>query len=199
MGLYYNIIIHIVHAGAPGSGKSTLSNDLLAAIPDSVVVPMDGFHYYREELDKFEDPVEAHRRRGAHWTFNAEKFVSCVSEARRSECGVFPSFDHAAKDPKENSIEVKPSHKVVIVEGLYLLLDTPPWNSIKDLLDVTIFLDCPEEELKRRLVKRHMASMGLSAEEALDRVVGSDLINAIEVMACNDRADCVICGDMLSV
>ena len=181
-------------AGAPGSGKSTLSTDLLAAIPGAVVVPMDGFHYYRAELDKFENREEAHRRRGAHWTFNAEKFVSGISDARRSGSGVFPSFDHAAKDPKEDSIEVKPSHKVVIVEGLYLLMDLPPWNAIKDLLDVTFFLDCPEEEIKRRLVGRHMESMGLSAEEAVNRVVGSDLINAVEVMACKDRADCVIDG-----
>lgn len=39
------------------------------------VVPMDGFHYYRHELDTFKDPQLAHKFRGAHYTFNVDKFA----------------------------------------------------------------------------------------------------------------------------
>lgn len=35
-------------------------------------------HPIRKELDAMDDPMEKHRRRGAHWTFNAQKFVSDV-------------------------------------------------------------------------------------------------------------------------
>ena len=52
-------------AGAPGSGKSTLSQALQKRLGEmAVVVPMDGYHYYRRELDRMTDPGEAHRRRG---------------------------------------------------------------------------------------------------------------------------------------
>jgi pantothenate kinase len=55
---------------------------------------MDGYHYYRSELDAMDDPAELHRRRGAHWTFNADRFIREMKEARAAGAGAFPSFDH---------------------------------------------------------------------------------------------------------
>ncbi len=43
---------------------------------------MDGYHYYRHELDYFDDPEEAHERRGAAFTFNAKKFVDDMIQAK---------------------------------------------------------------------------------------------------------------------
>ena len=69
----------IALAGAPGSGKSTLSKEL-ARVLDShgiatTVIPMDGFHLYRRELDQMPNAAEAHAKRGSHWTFNATRLV----------------------------------------------------------------------------------------------------------------------------
>ena len=36
--------------------------------------------------------------------------------------GLFPSFDHAVGDPKEAEIQIEPHHRVVLIEGNYLLL-----------------------------------------------------------------------------
>ena len=36
--------------------------------------------------------------------------------------GHFPSFDHAVGDPKEAEIHIKPQHRIVLIEGNYLLL-----------------------------------------------------------------------------
>ena len=65
-----------------GSGKSTLAKRLegringLPSLPSPIckAVGMDGYHYTRQQLDAFEDPVMAHKRRGAHFTFDAEAF-----------------------------------------------------------------------------------------------------------------------------
>jgi pantothenate kinase len=69
----------IALAGAPGSGKSTLSKEVASSLMSrgisTTVVPMDGFHYYRSELDKMPNAVEAHAKRGSHWTFNATRLV----------------------------------------------------------------------------------------------------------------------------
>ena len=115
-------------AGGPGSGKTMTAgllcdriNALLcgggggsdssgaAPAPACAVVPMDGFHYYRRQLDAMPDPQLAHARRGAHWTFDAEKFVACVARVRDGGGGggdggggggavLVPSFDHAVGD-----------------------------------------------------------------------------------------------------
>ena len=46
-----------------------------------------------------------------------------VTESRQiAGEGHFPSFDHAVGDPKEAEIHIKPQHRVVLIEGNYLLL-----------------------------------------------------------------------------
>lgn len=167
---------------------------LIRAFPPGLaaVVPMDGFHYYRRELDQFEDPVEAHRRRGAHWTFNADRFVSSLEAARASGVGSFPSFDHSVGDPVEADVHVTAAHEIVVVEGLYLLLDIEPWCRIRGLADLSVFVDCPVDQLQERLVRRHMDALGLSKEEAIDRAKNSDLVNAIEIVESKKNAHLIV-------
>ena len=153
---------------------------------------MDGFHYYKSKLDQFPDPSQAHKRRGAHWTFDASKFVYALQSAREGGSGDFPSFDHAVGDPVENAIQVTQSNKVVIVEGLYLLLNIPPWDRIKSFLHVCFYLDCPETDLIERLTNRHMETMKLTAADARNRAVFNDIPNSITVIESKDRADIIL-------
>ena len=41
-----------------------------------------GFHFYQRQLDTFPDPQQAHARRGAHFTFDADGFVRAVTQIR---------------------------------------------------------------------------------------------------------------------
>ncbi|CAB1121265.1 unnamed protein product [Ectocarpus sp. CCAP 1310/34] len=169
-------------AGAPGSGKTTLAAEVCQRVQSeeisAICLPMDGYHLYRRELDLLPDPREAHRRRGAHWTFDGRRFLSELGDARRSGSGSFPGFDHARGDPVENQWVVQPSHSVVIVEGNYLLLKgVDPWDQVGGLFDVTWAIRCPPEVCGERVRRRHM-STGLGEEEACARVEGNDLPNA---------------------
>ena len=69
----------IALAGAPGSGKSTFSQHLAQTLNargiTTSVIPMDGFHFYRRELDAMQNAAEAHAKRGSYWTFNATRLV----------------------------------------------------------------------------------------------------------------------------
>lgn len=57
-------------AGVPGSGKTTLVSTLVEHVNRDcgnevcASLPMDGFHFYRHQLDKMPNPTEAHKRRG---------------------------------------------------------------------------------------------------------------------------------------
>ena len=94
----------------------------------AIVTSMDGFHYYRAELDQMPDPALAHARRGAAFTFNAQRFVDCVrriADGPRTDGAeqhvLVPTFDHGVGDPVEDDITILPCHRLVIVEGLYVL------------------------------------------------------------------------------
>ncbi|CAG8577968.1 2150_t:CDS:2 [Racocetra fulgida] len=147
----------------------------------SVMVPMDGYHYPQKILDTFPDPKEAYARRGAYWTFDAQGLLTLTEALRRpidsSQTITAPSYDHGKGDPVENDIEILPSHKLVIMEGLYLHLKEPPvWKSIASHMDELWFLHIDREIAKKRIIKRHIQTE--TEEQAFFRVENNDMVNA---------------------
>lgn len=193
--------------GAPGSGKSTVAacaqqllNERARSAHFCKLVPMDGFHYYRTQLDAFPDPQAAHARRGAPFTFDAPRFVRCVRALREHphRTHYLPAFEHGVKDPVEDAIAVTPAHRIVIVEGNYVLLPEAPWNELRQLAGLAALLACSDEhELARRVAARHQRALQLSYEDALRRARSNDLANARLAAsdACRMRADLVIGAD----
>ena len=79
----------------------------------------------------------------------------------------------------------------MIVEGNYLLLERPPWGALRELFDLTGYLDVDDAMRVDRLVARHV-SHGRSLGEAREFVLTSDEANAAVVAATRPRADVVI-------
>jgi len=183
-------------AGAPGSGKSTLSQGLQQRLGEiAVVIPMDGYHFYRGELDKMPNSDEAHKRRGAPFTFNAKRFVQELANARQQGEGSFPSFDHGQGDPVEKEIRlIAGQHRVAVVEGNYLLLEEEPWKQIRTLLDETWFLEVDIELCMQRVRARFLAT-GRDQRTADFRIKTNDRPNAELVTRVSPQyADRVISG-----
>ena len=86
---------------------------------------MDGFHFTRAQLDSFPNSKDAHYRRGAVDTFNAEAWAELVrrlKSMRSDETVSVPGFDHAVKDPEEGKIQVPGSSRIILLEGNYLMV-----------------------------------------------------------------------------
>ncbi|XWS31488.1 hypothetical protein CRYUN_Cryun23aG0080700 [Craigia yunnanensis] len=168
---------HIVGlAGPPGSGKSTLAVEVTQRInqlwpqkarsfdsqvnpPDvAIVIPMDGFHLYRSQLDAMENPEEAHARRGAPWTFDPMLLLNCLKNLRNQGSVYAPSFDHGVGDPIEDDIFVSLQHKVVIVEGNYMLFEEGVWKEISTMFDEKWFIDVDLDTAMQQVLKRHIST-----------------------------------------
>ena len=190
----------IALAGLPGSGKSTLAVQLCAGVNallgegTMVALSMDGFHLTRAQLDAFPDPEAAHARRGAPWTFDALGLSEHLARVKASygETEVpWPAFHHGVGDP-EPGPPVPPTARLVLVEGLYLLLDRDGWEPVRAQFDEHWFLDTPREVAQDRLVQRHRATRGYGEAEALARIARNDGKNADIVWSTRDGADALV-------
>ncbi|WJX84319.1 hypothetical protein P8452_66907 [Trifolium repens] len=196
-------------AGPPGAGKSTIAHEVASRInklwpekassfnsqvrpPDvAIVVPMDGFHLYRSELDAMKNPEEAHARRGAPWTFNPTRLLTCLKNLRVHGSVYAPSFDHGVGDPVEDDIFVNLQHKIIIVEGNYLLLEDGVWKEISSLFDEKWFIDIDIDKAMQRVLKRHI-STDKPADIAKQRVENNDRLNAELILKSKKNADIII-------
>jgi pantothenate kinase len=157
-------------AGGPGAGKSTLSSavvELVNRVKGSdycVVLPMDGFHYSRKQLKDMSEIKDSPSfdellsRRGSHWTFDAVGIIAALSEARSSGSGSLPTYSRAISDPVPGGVELLKSHKVVIVEGNYMLdYDNPLWAPLQALFNEKWYISCSSmDKQRKRLMKRHL-------------------------------------------
>ncbi|MFD6640204.1 nucleoside/nucleotide kinase family protein [Micromonospora chalcea] len=177
-------------AGAPGAGKSTLAQRVVAALgPVARLVPMDGFHLAGTALKR----LGRSGRKGAPDTFDVNGFASMLRRLRRLEpTSVWtPEFRRDLEEPVAGAIEVPPEVRLVVTEGNYLLLRDDPWEEVRTLLHEVWFLDLDAEVRVRRLTARHEA-YGKSPEQARAWALGSDEENARLVAGTAEHADLVV-------
>jgi pantothenate kinase len=178
--------------GAPGAGKSTLADELVAGLGDlAVLVPMDGFHLAEVELHR----VGRHDRKGAPDTFDAGGYLALLRRLRAcNEPIVYaPTFRRDLEEPIAGALAVPRTVPLVVTEGNYLLVEDGDWRHVGALLDEVWYVDPPEDERLRRLLERHI-SFGRDAAAARERTHGSDQRNADLVVTTKQRADVVVLG-----
>ena len=169
------------------------------------VLPMDGFHLTRAQLSAMPDPEEAHYRRGAAFTFDADSYLKLIEKLRKpieptTNTIRAPSFDHAIKDPVENDIGIPRSARVIIVEGLYTALSYAPektesadehvqalvsssWTEACSLMDEIWLIEVSVPVATERVARRNFkAGLSPSLEAAVERTINNDMKNAREIL-----------------
>ena len=177
-------------AGTPGSGKSTLAKQLRRRLGYVPIVEMDGFHLSNSELEQ----AGLLHRKGALETFDGHGFVDLLRRIRNQQEGedvTAPRFDRSREECVPDAIRIRPSDRIVIVEGNYLLSDDPPWASVRPNLDLCAFVDVDAATRMQRLVRRHM-SYGRTRAEARRFVLNSDEHNAAVIEETRRNADLVV-------
>jgi pantothenate kinase len=180
-------------AGAPGAGKTTYAERLVAhSLRDGVpaaYVPMDGFHLADAALTS----LGILDRKGAPETFDAWGYAALLRRLHEERQYVVwaPGFERVLEQPLAGVIGVGPEVDLVVTEGNYLLLDRPEWRAVRAELDEVSFLDCPDDVRRQRLVERHV-EFGKAPAEAEAWVARVDDVNAAVVIASRKGADRVV-------
>lgn len=178
-------------AGAPGSGKSTVAEGLVERLNAlepgaAALLPMDGFHYD----DLYLVPAGLRPRKGAPETFDVGGLRHMLIRLRANDEATVavPVFDRDIEIARAGARLIPQSVRVIVVEGNYLLLTRPPWDTLRPLFDTTVMLDVAEEELRARLTRR-WTHYELTPDEIAWKLDGNDLPNGRVVRAESAPAD----------
>jgi pantothenate kinase len=189
-------------AGAPAAGKTTLAEELLAALgptpppglaPGTWVahVPMDGFHLADVELER----LGLRDRKGAPETFDDLGYAALLRRFHEDRDAVIyaPGFERVIEQPIAGSIPIFRDARLIISEGNYLLL----WEPLRPLLTEVWFADLDPGSRLRRLIDRHIR-FGKPEPVAVEWATGTDERNARLVASTRSRADLVVGPDVLN-
>ena len=198
----YNELLSVDHknerilvgiAGAPGAGKSTLSQALSTKLNKSehvaAVIPMDGYHLD----DSLLEDLGLLKRKGAPETFDFAGFKHLLLRIKNEDEVVYPVFDREREISIAGAGILKKNIRIVIVEGNYLLFDEEPWSCLSKLWDYSVFLDVELTVLEQRLIDRWL-DHGFSRAEAQQKALGNDIQNSKRVIASRIQADRIING-----
>ena len=178
-------------SGAPGSGKSTLSQALSSKLNKSehvaAVIPMDGYHLD----DSLLEDLGLLKRKGSPETFDFVGFKHLLLRVKNEDEVVYPVFDREREISISGAGILKKNIRIVIVEGNYLLFDEEPWTCLSKLWDYSVFLDVELTVLEQRLIDRWI-NHGFSQAEAKQKALGNDIQNAKRVIASRIHANKIL-------
>jgi fructokinase len=196
----YNELLSVDHknerilvgiSGAPGSGKSTLSQALSSKLNKlehvAAVIPMDGYHLD----DSLLKDLGLLKRKGAPETFDFVGFKHLLLRVKNEDEVVYPVFDREREISIAGAGTLKKNIRIVIVEGNYLLFDEEPWSCLSELWDYSVFLDVELTVLEQRLIDRWI-DLGFSRAEAQQKALENDIQNAKRVIASRIQANKII-------
>lgn len=155
------IIIGI--AGGTGSGKTTVVNKIINALPpgEVAVLPQDSYykdssHIPPEDRSKinFDEPA------AIEWSLLVEHLRK-LKEGKTIE---MPTYSYLTCTRQPETITVEP-RDVVIVEGILVLTD----EVLRNMMDVKVFVDADADDRLIRVIARDCIERGRTPQIVIDR------------------------------
>ncbi|MBQ2878835.1 MAG: uridine kinase [Bacteroidaceae bacterium] len=150
-------------AGGTASGKTTVVKEIVNSLPKGqvVVIPQDS--YYK---DSSHVPVEERQYINFDHpdAFDWDLLVQQLAQLRNGEPIDQPTYSYITCTRQPETIHIEP-RKVIIIEGIMTLVS----KELRDLMDLKIFVDAPDDERLIRLIRRDIVERGRTPEMVLSR------------------------------
>mgnify|MGYP000913929637 CR=1 FL=1 len=148
-------------AGGSGSGKSTVTRQVLASIGPEMAAVLIQDDYYCDQTHM--SPEERRKTNYDHPdAFDWPLMVQHVQALRRGEAIEMPTYDFTQDNRASKTITVQPA-PVIVIEGLFALFDA----DLRKMMSLKIFVDTAADVRFIRRLQRDMAERGRSAESVI--------------------------------
>jgi len=148
-------------AGGSGSGKSTVTRQVVAAIGSENVAVVMQDDYYRDQSHM--QPEDRRKQNYDHPdAFDWPLMTQHLAALRKGEAIAMPVYDFAADNRSSDTITVKPA-PIIVVEGLFALYDT----KLRNMMSLKIYVDTASDVRFIRRLQRDISERGRSTESVV--------------------------------
>jgi len=157
-------------AGGTGSGKTTITNELVGRFKDHVsVVYHDNYYKAHPELT-YEERSKLNY--DAPEAFDTDLMIEQLKELSEGRSVESPLYDYTVHNRSSKTTHVEPN-PVIIVEGILIFCDP----RLCDLFDIKIFVDTDADVRILRRIKRDVLERGRTIES-----VEAQYLNTVKPM-----------------
>ena len=148
-------------AGGSGSGKSTVTREVLASIgPDMAAVVMQDDYYLDQTAMSPEDRRKTNYDRPD--AFDWPLMMQHVQALSRGQAIEMPEYDFYLHNRSSKTITVTPA-PVIVVEGLFALYD----EALRGMMSLKIYVDTASDVRFIRRLQRDISERGRSTESVI--------------------------------
>ncbi|MEK6223227.1 MAG: uridine kinase, partial [Chloroflexota bacterium] len=148
-------------AGGTGSGKTTVSNEILASVGESIVAYLPHDAYYKD-LRNLPDEQRNAINFDHPNSLDTDLMIRHVKELKAGKSIELPIYDFTTHTRTKKSIKIIPN-PVILVEGI--LIFTVP--ELRALFDVKLFVDTDADIRLIRRIRRDIEERGRTTESIL--------------------------------
>ena len=149
--------------GGTGSGKSTVSREILKFIHEKNVITIEQDSYYKDQSHlSFEERVKTNYDHP--FAFDNDLLIEHLKDLLSNKPIEKPIYDFERHTRKEETIRVNPK-KVIILEGILILND----EDIRNLCHIKIFVDTDSDVRVIRRIIRDIKERGRTLDSVIEQ------------------------------
>ncbi len=164
----------IAISGGSGSGKSTLVEALRARLaPDAIILHEDAYywpisHYGAADTHEARAAIAARVDYDDPASKDAGHLMADLEHLKSGRAVDIPVYDYASHDRSAQTRHVAAS-PIILLEGIHAL----SMPELADLIDLSIYVDTPDDLRLARRIRRDVLERGRSVESVLSQYLGT--------------------------
>jgi uridine kinase len=147
--------------GGSGAGKTTIVRKISEVVSDFVFIPQDNYYKSAEFMSNrnitafnFDHPD----------AFDNELLIAQLKSLKGMEAIDMPTYDFVHHRRQEETVRVEPK-KLVLFEGIMIYTN----KAVRDLLDLKLFVDTPDDIRFIRRLERDIKERGRTMESVIEQ------------------------------
>jgi uridine kinase len=154
-------------AGGTGSGKTTVTEKIVARLDsaDVVVIAHDSYYY---DLSHYQRHTPAEINYDHPEALETQLLIQHLNDLRDGRIVREPIYDFSTHRRRLETRSITPK-RIIIVEGILIFAD----KGLRDTMDMKIFIDADADERLLRRLKRDMVERGRSIDSIIVQYVST--------------------------